>query len=90
MGTTGLKEVANPLQTHTSTSSISDANSFDSAKSLYEEIRHRLIDSVYKNWRLDHVFWEQYNDQTQLGQMTHPFTGWTTLIVLIMSETYGL
>lgn len=58
MGATGLKEVFNPLSIQTSTSSISDSNSFDTAKALYEEIRHRLIDSIYKNWRLDHVFWE--------------------------------
>ena len=37
------------------------------AEEIYKKIRQRLIDSVYKNWRLNHVFWEQYNDQTQLG-----------------------
>jgi len=57
---------------------------------IYKKIRHRVIDSVYKNWRLNHVFWEQYNDQTQLGQMTSPFTGWTALILLIVAESYGL
>ena len=57
----------------------------DSGKALYDTIRFRLIDTVYKNWRLNHVFWEQYSDTTQLGLMTHPFTGWTTLILLVVA-----
>jgi hypothetical protein len=31
---------------------------FDNAKALYDAIRHRLIDSIYRNWRINHLFWE--------------------------------
>jgi len=31
---------------------------FDNAKALYDTIRHRLIDSIYRNWRINHLFWE--------------------------------
>ncbi len=57
----GLKETVNPLSLNADETKISSAQ-FDSGKELYHSIRHRLIDSVYKNWRLNHVFWEQYND----------------------------
>ena len=55
---------------------------------LYNELRHRLIWTTYKNWRDNHLFWEQYNDETNLGQITNPFAGWTTLILMIISENY--
>jgi hypothetical protein len=46
-----------------------------------------LVSTVYKNWLIDgkHVFYEQYNDMTRLGQMTHPFNGWTSLILLVIA-----
>jgi mannosyl-oligosaccharide glucosidase len=65
--------------------STSIVEQIDSGKALYDTIRFRLIDTVYKNWRLNHVFWEQYNDSTQLGLMTNPFTGWTSLILLVVA-----
>lgn len=55
---------------------------------LYHKIRLNLIEAVYSNWQKDHLFWEQYDDKSKKGQITHPFTGWTTLIVLIVSERY--
>jgi len=32
--------------------------------------------------------WEQYNARTGQGQRNKPFTGWTSLVALIMAEKY--
>lgn len=40
------------------------------------------------NWLILGYIWEQYNDETGLGQGCKPFTGWSTLVVLMMGENY--
>ena len=44
--------------------------------------------TVFANWEKDHMFWEMYDEKTGEGRGTKPFTGWTSLIVLIMTESY--
>lgn len=59
------------------------------AKSAYQSLRDRIIDTVYSSWSTTHHFWEQY-DPRQHGQgvRSHPFTGWTALIANIVAEKY--
>ena len=69
-----------------------DVNNFNvqgaqinTGRDLYNIIRYRVIKSVYQNWLIEHRFWENFNDMTGEGQFAYPFTGWTTLILLIVS-----
>lgn len=40
---------------------------------------------MFKSWKNTGFAWEQYNPDTGKGQRTQHFTGWTSLIVRILS-----
>lgn len=52
----------------------------------HQELKTALMKNVVDQYSRDGFFFEQYNDETGRGQGAHPFTGWTTLIVLIMES----
>jgi mannosyl-oligosaccharide glucosidase len=54
-------------------------------RKLYTELRTNIVDTVYTSWAETNTVWEQYNSDTGKGQRTRSFTGWTALIVKIMS-----
>lgn len=58
------------------------------AKEVYTELRKNLIDNVFNQYKKSGYIWENYKDETGEGQYSHPFTGWSSLIVLIMAELY--
>lgn len=55
------------------------------AKDLYNRLRINLVDNVYNVWDKTGFAFEQYNDMTGAGQRTQHFTGWTALVVKIMT-----
>ena len=55
---------------------------------IYDKVRNGVIKAVYKSWKNGHVFFENYDDITGQGVMNHPFNGWTSTILLIISENY--
>ncbi|XP_061360752.1 mannosyl-oligosaccharide glucosidase GCS1 isoform X2 [Gastrolobium bilobum] len=60
----------------------------DRAKVIYEELRSNLIRNIVRNYQQTGFLWEQYDQIKGKGKGTHPFTGWTSLVVLIMAEAY--
>lgn len=58
------------------------------AKAIYQELKQNLLKNVIKEYRRTGYIWEQYNDKTGEGQRARPFTGWSSLVVLIMAEIY--
>ncbi|KAI3908182.1 hypothetical protein MKW98_029483 [Papaver atlanticum] len=59
------------------------------ARTIYEELRQNLIRNVVDNYFKTGYIWEQYDQKNDgKGRGVHPFTGWTSLILLIMAETY--
>ncbi|XP_046686080.1 mannosyl-oligosaccharide glucosidase-like [Homalodisca vitripennis] len=58
------------------------------AHKLYVDLRQNLIKNMFKEYKRTGYLWEQYDDKSGKGQRCHPFTGWSSLIVLIMGEIY--
>jgi len=60
----------------------------EQAKKIYDELRKNVIDNVFKEYERTGYVWEQYDALTGEGRRSHPFTGWTSLVTLIISEKY--
>lgn len=59
------------------------------AEAIYNKLRGNLIRNVIKSYKQTGYLWEQYDHQKGNGKGAHPFTGWTSLVVLIMAESYS-
>ena len=55
------------------------------AAKMYTSLRQNLVKTVYESWKETAFAWEQFNPETGKGQRTRHFTGWTSLVVKIMS-----
>lgn len=58
------------------------------AQAIYTDLRHNLITNMFSEYQRSGFIWEQYDDRTGHGKGSHPFTGWSSLVVLIMSEHF--
>lgn len=58
------------------------------AGSLYSKLREALISNMFREYERSGYIWENYDDLDGKGKGSHPFTGWSGLILLIMSEKY--
>ncbi|KAG6426732.1 hypothetical protein SASPL_110961 [Salvia splendens] len=61
----------------------------DRSKNIYTELRNNLIQNVVKNYKQTGFLWEQYDQKKGKGKGARLFTGWTSLTVLIMAESYS-
>ncbi|KAH9952220.1 glycoside hydrolase [Amylocystis lapponica] len=58
------------------------------AQEIYTELRKNIVDNVHKEYMRTGYVWEQYDSITGEGRRSHPFTGWTSMVTLILSEKY--
>ncbi|ORE08505.1 glycoside hydrolase [Rhizopus microsporus var. microsporus] len=58
------------------------------AQTIYTQLREIIIRNVYKEYKKTGYVWEQYSQDDGHGMRSHPFTGWTSLVLLIMAEKY--
>ncbi|XP_043265671.1 mannosyl-oligosaccharide glucosidase GCS1 [Colletes gigas] len=58
------------------------------AKDIYRNLRKNLIQNIIKQYKKSGYIWENYGDSEGEGKGSHPFTGWTSLVVLLMAEIY--
>lgn len=52
---------------------------------MYTDLRRNLVINVFEQWKTTGFAWEQYHPDTGAGQRTQHFTGWTSLVVKIMT-----
>ncbi|KAL5339711.1 glycoside hydrolase [Aspergillus crustosus] len=55
------------------------------ARVTYSNLRKNLVENVFREWKKTGFAWEQYDPETGKGQRTQHFTGWTSLVVKMMS-----
>lgn len=60
----------------------------EKARDLYSRLRDGLVSNMFKVWQETGAVWEQYNCETGRGQRTKAFTGWSSIITLIMAERF--
>ena len=60
----------------------------EQAGRLHDELRTNLLENIAGQYRKTGYLWENYRDDNGMGQGSHPFTGWTALVVLIAGEAY--
>jgi len=58
------------------------------AEKIYDKVRSGTIKAIYNSWVKTHTFYENYDDISGKGVMNNPFNGWTSTILLIISENY--
>ncbi|KAL8604947.1 hypothetical protein ACOMHN_028575 [Nucella lapillus] len=58
------------------------------AGEIYRDLRTNLVRNMVKEFERTGYIWENYSDKTGEGKGSHPFTGWSALLVLIMGEIY--
>jgi len=58
------------------------------AAKLYTELRQNVMYNLLSEYKRTGYIWEQYDDQSGMGKGCHPFTGWSSLVTLIMAEKY--
>ena len=60
----------------------------EQARRLHRELRANLLSTVAGEALRSGYLWENYDEDTGRGRGSHPFTGWTALVVLIAGEVY--
>ncbi|KJE88809.1 mannosyl-oligosaccharide glucosidase [Capsaspora owczarzaki ATCC 30864] len=72
-------------------SESSSAAVAQNAGQIYSELRSNIIGNMLSEYHRTGYIWEQYDvvpENLGKGKGSHPFTGWSALVVLILGEVY--
>lgn len=57
----------------------------EQAREMYSKLRENLVKNVFRVWKKTGFAFEQYNPDDGKGQRIQHFTGWTSMVVKMMS-----
>lgn len=66
-----------------------DATTSRRALRLAEELRTKVVRTVYTSWMTAGYVWEQYGDESGEGRRSRGFTGWTATVLLLLGLDFG-
>ena len=55
---------------------------------LYKKLRENVVETVFEYFNQTGFIWEHFWPDDGSPHGAHPFTGWSSLVVLIMTEIY--
>lgn len=58
------------------------------AGELHTQLRDIVLGTIEQQYESTGFLWESYDSRVGKGRGTHPFTGWTSLVVLIQADQY--
>eukprot|EP00042_Codosiga_hollandica_P048492 m.545442 g.545442 ORF g.545442 m.545442 type:complete len:117 (+) comp57671_c0_seq3:44-394(+) len=56
------------------------------AAQIHTQLRDNVVQNMFKQFQASRFVWEQYEDGSGRGKGSHPFTGWSALVVLLMAD----
>jgi mannosyl-oligosaccharide glucosidase len=84
-----LQHYATPLQLPNAETGQFSAATRRRCAEAYAALRANLLRLVLGQWQSAGSIWEHYDDVSGLGLRSHPFTGWTALVLNVMAEEYA-
>ncbi|KAJ4421711.1 Processing alpha glucosidase I [Gnomoniopsis sp. IMI 355080] len=66
-----------------------EATSASRALKLAEDLRAKVVSTVYTSWVATGYVWEQYVDESGEGRRGKWFTGWTATVLLLLGLEFG-